>query len=128
MWTTKGNLKCDTCDVTLDGLGEGQAFVLNRARARGWHVYFGPVIAKVKRRDAHICPDCMGTNRSRLPAPPPRLEDDQPLFELPVPGMTEFFEEDEPVADVVAAFERAHKVITAPPEGRDGRAGPASEG
>jgi len=84
MWTTKGNLKCDTCTEVLDGLGEDQSFVLNRARARGWHVYVGPVVAKVKRQDAHICPNCMGTNRSRLPDPPPRLEEDQPLFDLPI--------------------------------------------
>lgn len=43
------------------------------ARAKGWHLFVGETWVGVPI-EAVLCPSCVGTNRSRLPAPPPVLQ------------------------------------------------------
>lgn len=81
MWTLAGDLACSTkgCPGLLLGHGLDQAQLTVRANAKGWHLYEGQTLGG-GLLISHLCPKCIGTNRSKLPPPPPRLEDDQTLF------------------------------------------------
>ena len=68
------NITCDTppCTSLVMDQGGVQATVAV-ARAKGWHMYAGPSVTG-KYIDIALCPACVSTNRSRLPAPPPVLQ------------------------------------------------------
>lgn len=78
MWLKNGDLGCDTCNKVYDFPGP-RVMIINNARAHGWHMYDGRTLGG-SPFSSHICPDCMGTARSKLLAPLPRLEEDQSLF------------------------------------------------
>jgi len=77
-WEKGAIMRCDTCSELIDS-DSNRVETIARARARGWGVFDGRNIGGTSMV-SHICPKCMGTNRSRLPAPPARLEEDEPLF------------------------------------------------
>jgi predicted RNA-binding Zn-ribbon protein involved in translation (DUF1610 family) len=77
-WEKGAIMRCDTCRELVDS-GDNRVMTIARARARGWGVFDGRTIGG-SAMVSHICPQCRGTNRSRLPAPPPRLEEDEQLF------------------------------------------------
>lgn len=82
MWTRVGNLSCTTvdCPNVFEGHGRDKAVVADAARAKGWHLYWGKTMSG-RSQTVHLCPKCIGTNRSKLPKPPPSLEGDLPLWE-----------------------------------------------
>lgn len=73
---------CDTCTHNIDWDGVPRVLVMARARETGWHCFEGLNVAGDKIISSHICPECMGTARSKLPPAPPRLAEDVPLFEV----------------------------------------------
>jgi len=79
MWDEFGNLICSTCSLTFASHGRNNNLVAELARFKGWHLFDGETIAGVPLT-SHLCPKCVGTNRSRLPPSPLKLEDDQALF------------------------------------------------
>lgn len=79
-WEPGSIMRCDTCwRASLDVPAQPKVVMAQYARSKGWFVYEGPLMSG---RDviSHICNDCMGSARSKLPAPPPKLEEDQKLF------------------------------------------------
>lgn len=81
MWTSAGDLACSTkgCLSLLLGHGLDQQQLSARASIKGWHLYEGKTVGG-GLLISHLCPKCIGTNRSKLPPAPPRLEADQTLF------------------------------------------------
>jgi hypothetical protein len=77
MWLKNGDLACNTCDQSFPYDGP-RVVVLNAARAKGWHLFQGESLTG-KPIDTHICPSCIGTNRSGK-AKVERLDKDVPLF------------------------------------------------
>jgi hypothetical protein len=78
-------LHCDnyaTCQMTVRRLDTDQA-TDNAARAKGWHIWEGQTMGGHQQRKV-ICPKCMGSNRSRLPIPPPRLPGDRELIQFEI--------------------------------------------
>lgn len=75
------NIYCDnysTCNSMV--LDQGSvAKTVARARARGWHLFVGPSLTG-KKLDVVLCDGCVGTSRSRGPAPPKQLEGQEHLF------------------------------------------------
>jgi hypothetical protein len=78
MWRKNGDLACDTCDVVLEYPGP-RRIVLNAARAHNWHCFTGTSITG-NSIETHICPGCIGTNRSTVKSNAKPLTEDQPLF------------------------------------------------
>jgi hypothetical protein len=77
MWLKNGDLACDTCGSKYSYDGP-RVIVLNAARAKGWHLFQGKSLTG-KPMDTHICPECMGTNRSARPKVE-HLDEELPLF------------------------------------------------
>lgn len=74
------DLQCDTSpDIYQDRGRKGST--LMAARAAGWHVYEGLASDGVTQMSSHLCPPCVGTNRS-MPKKVAPLGEDQllPLF------------------------------------------------
>jgi hypothetical protein len=68
-------LECDNyaiCKTMLLERGTHEETVAI-ARAKGWHVYDGTTM-NGSEHHAVLCFRCVGTSRSRLPAPPPVLD------------------------------------------------------
>lgn len=66
------NLYCDnyaTCKSLILDQG-GVAVTVDRARARGWHLYAGPSLTG-KRLDVVLCDICVGTTIRRATTPGP---------------------------------------------------------
>lgn len=64
----QATLKCDnyaTCRSSMWSQGEW-GLTTSIARAKGWHIFDGETIGG-KPMSAILCPQCVGTNRSRLP-------------------------------------------------------------
>jgi hypothetical protein len=78
MWLPTGDLSCDSCPVALEYPGP-RVIVLNAARAKGWHVFQGESLTG-KPIDTHVCPTCMGTNRSVIKSKAVSLDEDVALF------------------------------------------------
>lgn len=78
MWLTTGDLVCDTCDLRFLYAGP-RVVVLNAARAKGWHLFAGESLTG-KPLDTHVCPNCIGTNRSGVKSTSKSLDEDVPLF------------------------------------------------
>lgn len=80
-WDQTRGISCDTplCQGRIDSPGSPKVMVIAVARSKGWRIFDGRSLTD-KAISSHICPDCGGTNRSRLPAPPERLDEDEPLF------------------------------------------------
>lgn len=73
------NLQCDNYSDYSDGC---KGLILDQggnqrthafARAKGWHLFDGLTMGSEPIK-VILCPSCIGTNRSRLPAPPPLLQ------------------------------------------------------
>lgn len=79
-WLKNGAIKCNTCAEKYDFDGP-RVLARTAARAKGWHIYEGATIGGVQQV-THLCPACVGTNRSKLPAAPVRLDADVPLWAL----------------------------------------------
>lgn len=82
MWQRDGCLVCDGCKAAVDWTGMPRVVVMARARAMGWHCFEGFNVAGDKIIASHVCSDCMGTARSKLPPSPDPMAEDVPLFEL----------------------------------------------
>lgn len=59
------DLICDTCPTRYSYRGSVLR-TRESARAAGWHILEGPLALAVRA----LCPECIGTHRSRTPAPP----------------------------------------------------------
>lgn len=81
MWTPAGNLACSTkgCPAIVLNHGQGEQKITDQAVAKGWHLFDGTTVGG-SPLISHLCPQCIGTSRSKLPPAPPRLEADQTLF------------------------------------------------
>jgi len=79
-WDKGSVLSCDTpgCKGRLD-IAVNRVSVIAFARAKGWRIFDGRSQTG-KEINSHICPECGGTARSKLPPPPPKLQEDEPLF------------------------------------------------
>lgn len=63
------DLICDTCPSRFADKGNPQR-TDEMARARGWHIYRGPSIVDSARNMVKVlCPECVGTPRSRIEKP-----------------------------------------------------------
>jgi hypothetical protein len=80
MWNQQGDLICTTCQ-TAAFLSHGRETekVALLARVKGWHIFEGETLGGTTTV-VHLCPKCVGTNRSKLPPAPERLDGDQTLF------------------------------------------------
>jgi hypothetical protein len=81
VWTPAGDLSCSTrsCTSLLLAHGLDKGKLAAKASAKGWHLFEGMTFGG-NPLESHLCPACIGTNRSKLPPAPPRLEEDQTLF------------------------------------------------
>ena len=59
------DLICATCPERYSYRGDA-ARTRASARVAGWHILEGPLGLTVQA----VCPGCVGTNRTRIPAPP----------------------------------------------------------
>lgn len=65
---------CDTCPARSPDQGS-QALTDQYARVRGWHIYRGPsIVDSAVILAKALCPECVGTPRSRAEKIPP-MED-----------------------------------------------------
>jgi hypothetical protein len=68
-----GDLLCDTCTNRYADRG-GRERTDESARVAGWHIYRGWSYQPTQPPSTFItrilCPQCIGTNRTRIPAPP----------------------------------------------------------
>jgi Zn finger protein HypA/HybF involved in hydrogenase expression len=78
MWLASGDLRCDDCPVVLEYPGP-HIIVLNAARAKGWHLFQGKSLTG-KEMNTHVCPECMGTNRSVVKSKAVPMDGDAALF------------------------------------------------
>jgi hypothetical protein len=62
------DLYCDTCPERFTSRG-GKWRTIEVARVAGWHIYIGPGIGG-QHQENYLCPGCVGTSRTRIPAPP----------------------------------------------------------
>lgn len=85
------DLICDTCPNRFTYRGD-TFHTFESARVKGWHIY-QHIVATYTRGDDPagtvrnidtriLCPDCVGTPRSRLEPPPPVLEGQGDMFDV----------------------------------------------
>lgn len=84
-WTRDG-VKCDTCVALYEMEGIPRVLLVQRARAKGWHLYRGPSMTG-KDLEVSLCPDCIGSPRP-IPKKKGPMEDDQPLIDVATPEAT----------------------------------------
>jgi hypothetical protein len=62
-------LQCDTCPASFHDRGTPER-TDEYARVAGWHIYRGPsIVDSLVKLVKVLCPECMGTPRSRVPIP-----------------------------------------------------------
>lgn len=76
-WVDGGDLACDTCGAVLS-YPVNTVLLEQMARAKGWHCWSGSSMTG-KDIDTALCPDCVGTSRTKL-SKVEHLEPQDPLF------------------------------------------------
>lgn len=95
------DLVCDTCPTRFSFRGN-LVRTDELARVAGWHIYRGwaygadPGNTDATWISSFICPDCIGTNRTRIPAPRVLEGQSDLLADLGVPVVQEEQEEKKP--------------------------------
>ena len=84
------DLICDTCPERFAYTGDLYT-TFERARVRGWHIFqrvemnldkvTGFMVGNTVVETRILCPDCIGTARSKLPPPPEVLEGQADILE-----------------------------------------------
>lgn len=69
----------DICGETVLWMGTLHATEA-RARARGWHIFYGYNLSGDVTIEVHLCKGCVGSPRSRLDPAPPVLDGQLDLF------------------------------------------------